>query len=236
MIKNVLFDLDGTLLPMDMDEFTNGYFKFLVKKAMSNSDRYEPETLIKTIWGGVKAMVINGGKACNEDAFWAYFASIYGEEALKDRAIFDEFYDKDFKCAKEFTGYNPEAKETVDACKKAGYKVVLATNPIFPESATRQRTNWAGLDVDDFEAFTTYENSTYCKPNPKYYLELLEKLGMNPAECLMVGNDVTEDMEAGLAAGMQVFLITDCMINKEKKDIDAYPHGSFKGLREYLNI
>lgn len=236
MIKNVLFDLDGTLLPMDMDEFTNGYFKFLVKKAMSHSDMYKPDELVKVIWGGVKAMVMNGGKGPNEDAFWEYFASVYGQDALKDRELFNEFYAKDFVCAKEFTGFNPEAKVTVDACKEAGYKVVLATNPIFPETATRQRTNWAGLDVEDFETFTTYENSTYCKPNPKYYLELLKKLDMDPAECLMVGNDVSEDMDAGLMAGMQVFLITDCMINKENKDIDAYPHGSFKELREYLGI
>lgn len=236
MIKNVLFDLDGTLLPMDMDEFTSGYFKFLVKKAASTSDKYKAEELIATIWGGVKAMVKNAGGRPNEDAFWEYFASVYGEESLKDKAIFDEFYAKDFICAKDFTGFNPEAKETVEKIKAAGYKVVLATNPIFPEVATVQRTQWAGLDVSDFEAFTTYENSTYCKPNPEYYLELLEKLGMDPSECLMVGNDVTEDMDAGLKAGLKVFLITDCMINKEGKDIEQYPHGSFKELREYLAV
>lgn len=234
MIKNVLFDLDGTLLPMDMDEFTNGYFKTLVKKAAKAG--YEPDDMIKTIWGGVKAMVMNKGVTSNEEAFWKYFASVYGEQALKDRAIFDEFYDKDFICAKDYVGFNPEAKLTVDAIKAAGYKAVLATNPIFPESATRQRVNWAGMDVSDFETFTTYENCTYCKPNPEYYLELLGRLGMDSAECLMVGNDVTEDMDAGLKAGMQVFLITDCMINKENKDISQYPNGSFKELREFLKV
>ena len=236
MIKNVLFDLDGTLLPMDMDEFTNGYFKFLVKKAMMSSDRYTPDELVKVIWGGVKAMVMNKGKMSNEDAFWAYFASVYGEDALADRAIFDEFYSNDFVCAKEFTGYNENAKKSVDAIKKAGYKVVLATNPIFPETATRQRVQWTGMDVSDFEAFTSYENCTYCKPNPEYYLELLDKLDMKPEECLMVGNDVDEDMEAGLKAGMQVFLITDCMINKRALDIEKYPHGTFADLLEFLSL
>ena len=234
MIKNVLFDLDGTLLPMDMDEFTNGYFKHLVKKAMSASDKYTPDDLVKCIWGGVKAMVMNKGELTNEDAFWKYFCSIYGEEAIGDRAIFDEFYAKDFICAKEYTGYNPEAKIAVDEIKEKGYHVVLATNPIFPETATRQRVNWTGMDVSDFEAFTTYENCTYCKPNPEYYLELLDKLNMKPDECLMVGNDVEEDMEAGLKAGMQVFLITDCMINKNDRDIEKYPHGTFGDLRKFI--
>lgn len=234
MIKNVLFDLDGTLLPMDMDEFTNGYFKFLVKKAMSSSDRYSPDELIKTIWGGVKAMVMNKGEKCNEDAFWGYFASVYGEDALADRKIFDDFYANDFICAKDFTGYNAEAKQAVEEIKREGYKVVLATNPIFPETATRQRVEWTGMDVSDFEAFTTYENCRYCKPNPEYYTELLVSLDMKPEESLMVGNDVEEDMEAGLKAGMQVFLITDCMINKKNLDIDKYPHGTFKDLLSYL--
>ena len=234
MIKNVLFDLDGTLLPMDMDEFTNGYFKFLVKKAMSSSDRYSPDELIKTIWGGVKAMVMNKGEKCNEDAFWEYFASVYGEDALADRKIFDDFYANDFICAKDFTGYNAEAKQAVEEIKREGYKVVLATNPIFPETATRQRVEWTGMDVSDFEAFTTYENCRYCKPNPEYYTELLVSLDMKPEESLMVGNDVEEDMEAGLKAGMQVFLITDCMINKKNLDIEKYPHGTFKDLLNYL--
>lgn len=232
MIKNVLFDLDGTLLPMDMDEFTTGYFKFLAKKALPHG--YEPEKLVKCIWGGVKAMTLNDGSKINEEAFWDYFASVYGEEARKDKEIFDEFYEKDFKCAKDFTGYNEKAKESVDKIKAMGYKVVLATNPVFPETATIQRAQWAGVDVNDFEAFTTYENSHFCKPNPKYYLELLNRLNMDPKECLMVGNDVTEDMDAGKAAGMSVFLIADCLINKENKDINDYPNGSFDDLVEYL--
>jgi len=234
MIKNVLFDLDGTLLPMDMDEFTNGYFKTLVKKAAPFG--YDPEELIKTIWAGVKAMVMNQADITNEEAFWNCFCKIYGEEKRADKAIFDDFYANDFICAKEFTGYNPKAKAAVETIKNAGYRVTLATNPIFPETATVQRVNWTGMDVKDFNFFTTYENSKNCKPNPQYYLDLLEKLNYVPDESLMVGNDVEEDMEAALKAGMQVFLITDCMINKKERDINQYPHGSFYDLIKYLNL
>ena len=49
----------------------------------------------------------------------------------------------------------------------------------------------------------------------------------------MVGNDVQEDMVAK-TLGMSVFLLTDCLINKEEKDISVYPHGGFEELREYL--
>ena len=50
----------------------------------------------------------------------------------------------------------------------------------------------------------------------------------------MVGNDVGEDMIAQ-QLGMKVFLLTDCIINKEEKDIAKYPQGSFEELKEYIS-
>lgn len=115
-----------------------------------------------------------------------------------------------------------------------GFRVALATNPIFPAVATESRVRWAGLEPDDFELYTTYENSKFCKPNPGYYSEIIKKLKCSAEECLMVGNDVTEDMIAE-KLGMKVFLLTDCLINKENKDITSYPCGSFDELIEYVN-
>ena len=115
-----------------------------------------------------------------------------------------------------------------------GYKTVLATNPIFPAVATESRMRWAGLEPSDFEYYTTYENSHYGKPNLKYYEEVLEKIGAKAEECLMVGNDVTEDMVV-TKLGMKVFLLTDCIINKQNEDINKYPYGTFEDLLHYLH-
>jgi FMN phosphatase YigB (HAD superfamily) len=62
---------------------------------------------------------------------------------------------------------------------------------------------------------------------------MTEKLGVSPEECLMVGNDVNEDMIAE-TLGMKVFLLKDCIINKDNKDISIYPNGSFGELMEYV--
>ena len=115
-----------------------------------------------------------------------------------------------------------------------GLRVALATNPIFPAVATESRIRWAGLEPEDFELRTTYENIGYCKPNPEYYREIAARLGVRPEECLMVGNDVTEDMVAE-SIGMQVFLLTDCLINKERKNIAKYPRGSFNQLMQFID-
>ena len=230
-ITTVLFDLDGTLLPMDNDEFTKGYFKLLAAKLAPHG--YEPKQLVEAIWAGTAAMVKNDGKQSNEAAFWKKFSEIYGEKVLADKPLFDEFYEKDFQKAKELCKVNPKAAIAVHTVKEMGFRVALATNPIFPATATESRIRWAGLEPDEFERYTTYENIGYCKPNPDYYREIAKRLGVEPEQCLMVGNDVTEDMIAE-TVGMKVFLLSDCLINKERKDIDQYKRGGFDQLLEYI--
>jgi len=232
-ITTILFDLDGTLLPMDNDEFTKGYFKLLAKKLAPYG--YEPQKLNDGIWSGTAAMVKNDGTKSNEQAFWEKFSEVFGEKALADKPLFDEFYEKEFQSAKAICGFNPKAAVAVHTIKEMGYRIALATNPIFPSAATESRISWAGFEPNDFELYTTYENIGFCKPNPDYYREIAKRLSVEQEQCLMVGNDVTEDMEAAQKAGMSVFLLTDCLINKERKDISVYPRGSFEQLMDFAN-
>ena len=230
-VKTILFDLDGTLLPMDQDVFVKSYFKRLAMKLAPLG--YEGKQLIDCIWAGTYAMIRNDGRCTNEAAFWAYFTQVYGQEALKDQPVFDAFYENEFQQVAADCGFTPAANETIQALKTLGFRLALATNPIFPAVATESRMRWAGLNQADFELYTTYENSTFCKPNPDYYREILQKLGCCAEECLMVGNDVSDDMVAQ-QLGMKVFLLTDCLINKANTDISIYPNGSFEELLAYV--
>ena len=149
--------------------------------------------------------------------------------------MFDDFYHNEFVGVKEICGFNPVAKEAVYRIKEAGYRVALATQPIFPLIATKHRASWAGLDLSDFELVTTYENIGFAKPNPEYYKEVCSRLGVEPSQCLMVGNDVDDDMSVA-DLGMQTFLLTDCLINNSDKDISIYNKGSFVDLIKFLNV
>ena len=229
--KMVLFDLDGTLLPMDQDKFMRAYFGGLARKLAPLG--YDADLLIKSIWGGSDAMVKNDGKMTNEDVFWAAFSTIYGKNARVDEPHFYQYYVEDFDKVKDVCGYEPKAAEAVRAIKNMGFRVALATNPLFPSIATEKRISWCGLSHDEFELFTTYENSSHCKPNLDYYREVVGKLGVSPEECLMVGNDVGEDMVAE-KLGMKVFLITRDLINKGREDISRYPSGGFAELLEFV--
>ena len=229
--KAILFDLDGTLLPMDQEIFIKAYFSGLAKKLAPLG--YEPEKLIKAIWTGTGAMVKNDGKSTNEEMFWQSFAGMFGADARKDEPVFAAFYADEFQRVQESCGFDPKARETIDAIKALGLRVILATNPIFPAIATESRMRWAGLDKAAFELYTTYENSSFCKPNPAYYQQILEKIGLQAEECLMVGNDVTED-GAAEKLGMDVFFLPKCLINKENRDISAYPQGDLDDLLAFI--
>jgi len=230
-ITTVLFDLDGTLLPMDQEVFIKDYFGRLAKKLSPYG--YEPKKLIEAVWTGTKAMVKNTGMKTNEAAFWEAFDKYFGYPASKDASVHQDFYHNEFNEVKDVCGFDPMAAQIVDRLKGKNIRVVLATNPLFPSVATENRIRWAGLDPEDFEYFTTFENSHYCKPNLDYYREIMDKLYLKPEKCLMVGNDTQEDMVAE-QLGMKVFLLTDCLINKAGEDISQYPHGSFTQLDAYL--
>lgn len=230
-LRCVLFDLDGTLLPMDQEEFTKAYFHLLAKKLAPRG--YEPKALVDAIWAGTAAMVKNDGRCSNEEAFWQRFTQIYGPKVQENKPVFEEFYANEFQNARTACGFNPQAAETVAEIRWMGYQVALATNPIFPAVATESRIRWAGLEPADFTLYTTYENSTHCKPNPAYFRDVAESLHLAPESCLMVGNDALEDTAAA-QVGMKVFLLTDCLINKDGRDISAYPQGSFEQLLDYV--
>lgn len=231
-IKTILFDLDGTLLPMDQDIFVEKYMRLLSFKMIKFG--YNPEMLVKSIWQGTKYMILNNGKNTNEKVFWDKMVEIYNESVLDDIDKFDTFYQNEFEQVKEVCGYNPKAKEIIKKLKNDGINLVLATNPIFPLVATKARIRWAGLEKEDFSYITTYENSSFCKPNTKYYEEILNKFNLNPSDCLMVGNDTSDDLAAA-SLGIKVFLLTDNLINVKNIDITKYPNGNFDDLLEYIN-
>lgn len=231
-MNTILFDLDGTLLPMDQEDFIKSYFGALA--AYMADYGFKPQPLIEAVWSCTRKMMQNDGSVSNCDRFWNSFSDLCGEEAVSHRTDFDRFYATDFEKAKAATRTQPLAAECIRLLKEKGYRLVLATNPIFPKAAMWSRIRWAGLKPDDFAWITTYENASYCKPNPKYYQEILQNIGVCAKDCLMVGNDVEEDMCAA-ALGMEVLLLTDCLINSREQDISSFRPVDFLGLREFVS-
>ena len=231
MIKACLFDLDGTLLPMDEPLFTKIYIGNLAKKFVRSALPYDK--IPHGIMAGLKAMVANDGKQTNEELFWKAFDSFTGTDHTPFMPMFEEYYANEFVLAKQGCGFNEASKEIIELCKEKKIRRILATNPIFPHMATHQRIQWAGLNVEDFELITTYEDSCFCKPNPDYYREILDKTGLKPEEVIMIGNDTKEDY-ASVLASIPMILVTD-NLKGDPDEIECLFKGTMKEVKDYLN-
>lgn len=233
MIKAILFDMDGTLLPMDINEFTMGYFKLLYKKMVGFG--VPQDVFVKAVLGGTKAMQANDGSALNKDVFWAFFTKVTGATAVDEMiAVSDDFYGNEFNEAINLTQPNPLAAAAVAAAHKAAGIVALSTNPLFPMPGQRTRMSWLGLSEEDFALVTSYETDCYCKPNPAYFTTVCERLGVDPADCLVIGNDEYEDMFCAAQAGIGAcYLVTDWMIASPEHPWDG-PRGTFAEMVEML--
>lgn len=223
MLNTILFDLDGTLLPMTQENFIKAYFGGLVKKFAPYG--FDKDSLIKGIWAGTNVMIKNDGTQSNSDAFWKTFAGIFGEKVYEYEPEFEQFYKNEFNSVKEVTTPTELSKKLVHMLKDKGYSLVLATNPIFPLVAVQTRLNWLGLSVDDFEYITTYDNSSFCKPNPAYFEQILAKIGKQPENCMMIGNNAVEDLSAA-KIGIKTYLVTDFAEDRDNADLTDQQMGS----------
>ena len=229
--KAIFFDLDGTLLPCDIDVFTKAYFTELAKVLAPYG--YEKDELVAAIWGGTKLMYKNDGSKSNCDVFWECFAKSAKGDVAKAKELCDAFYTKEFNNARAVCGENPLAVDAVKAARAAADVVVCATNPLFPMDGQRTRLSWVGLDGDMFDLVTSYETQCFCKPNPAYYKAICDKFDLDPSEVLMIGNDEDEDMFAAASLGMDTYLVTDCIISRGNGPYEG-KRGTFAEMVDFL--
>lgn len=230
----VLFDLDGTLLPAEQKPFVKRYFGLLSRSITEKG--FDADKAIETITKGLDAMTANDGTATNSALFEAVVKKAYKDAADSFISALLDFYATDFDKAKDVADAakikSNRVAERIGVLRDRGIKTVLATNPVFPRIALDVRLSWIGLTDRDFDHITDYENSHYCKPCVGYYREILSAIGKEPQSCIMIGNNVREDMAAA-KLGIKCLLVTDFPENPDGSDISAYTHG---GVDEMFGI
>jgi FMN phosphatase YigB (HAD superfamily) len=212
VIKAVLFDLDGTLLKVDMDDFLRHY---LHRLSVHFSHLIDPQQFLSDLLSSTQAMIVNDDPALtNRDVFMTDFFKRLPHPPEQILPLIDTFYKEVFPQLQKHVSSFPEIPSVIDTATALGFKLAVATNPLFPRAAIFHRIRWAGLDPDLFQLVTTYEIMHFCKPNPRYFCEITDYLGLAPAECLMVGNDVDDDINAAAGAGLKTLLVEDMLVNR----------------------
>lgn len=232
-IKAILFDLDGTLLDIDMEFFLQKYFQKMLNLA-GEFGLEKTDSLVQQIWRATEAMVMDKDPGrTNQQVFEEDFFRDYHHPPEVMKPFFDYFYTYGFSQLKDYCKCFPGVRSIVEKVFAKGYRVVIATNSLFPLSALEQRLDWAGVGDFPYELITSYEVMHFTKPHVEYYQEIADFMGLRPEECLMVGNDVSEDLSAG-RLGMKTFLVKDQLINRNNAPITADWQGYLADLAEFI--
>lgn len=220
--RAIFFDLDGTLLPMELDEFLGSYFTAL--DAFVRDRGYDSQAFSDALNASIKAMA-HHDRATNAQAFWETFGERFPARPDEMKRLLDEFYAGPFCHVGDAVVPNPSIRRAIDVLREKGYPLVVATMPLFPPAAVRERLRWAGLDPASFSRITTYENSRSVKPKLSFYAENLAACGIRGEEALMVGNNTVEDL-AALGLGIDGYLVTDHLLDPVSYDLSTVAHGS----------
>ncbi|MFX1393701.1 MAG: HAD family hydrolase [Promethearchaeota archaeon] len=226
-IKAILFDLDGTLLEVNLREFIPEYLKLL---ASSVSHLVRQNKFISKLMIASKAIDKNDGNKTNEEIFAETFFPLIGFAREEIEPYIHKFYKDDFPKLRQYTRRKPAARKVMETAFEKGYEIVIATTPLLPETAIKQRLEWAGLADFPYNLITTLENTRANKPNLLYYKGILETIDRPPEACIMVGDEDKDMIAANL--GIYTFLVQSS--NTELNS--STPKPNYRGTLVDLNI
>lgn len=205
-VRAILFDLDGTLLDLDLGGFLKRYFAALDEASAPLAFGQPAGEFMASLHHAVGQMMEPHPGRVNRDVFYESLLDQTGVDLNEHWHVYERFYRDVFPTLAGTSGPAKGARRAVTTALELGLRVAIATNPIFPREAVRHRLAWAGLDDLEFGAITTYEEMCACKPHADYYRQTAGLLGVPTSECMMVGDDKTLDLPAA-DVGMRTFYV-----------------------------
>ncbi len=227
IIRAVLFDLDGTLVDVDMNRFVPIYLRRLTEYM---SDQVDPAQAIQALHHAVAAMFANtDAKRTLESILLEVLESELAISPERYGECLQQFCQNDLDELRPLVTGHPLSGQLIESSQSRGWEVVLATNPIFPRVIIDARLAWGELDPEVFHHVTAYETAHFCKPSANFFEEVLERLQIPAEACLMVGNDTLHDLSAS-QVGMQTCLLTPWSIDRSGTHFKA----DWQGCHEEL--
>ncbi len=205
MSVTLLIDLDDTLLINPLESFMPAYIKLLSKKL---APYVAPEKMVPQLLAATDCMIkIPSSNKTLEQTFDENFYPQLGLQKTEIEPLINDFYQNEFNELQQVTRLRLEAVKLIEYAVSKNYTIVVATNPLFPQTAMRSRLRWAGFSETNFpfKFVTSYELMHFSKPKPAYYAEILGKLGWPRGPVCMVGNSLKEDILPALSLGIPGF-------------------------------
>ncbi len=203
MIKAVLLDMDNTLLFNPDVAFAQNFimlFERHFEDAGFENVRQNLRTAIQAMGSEQQGNITN----------LALALKIIGKDNIDyAKQVLNTFYTDVYPNLKHCIKPVDGVAELIYRLKDMGLEIVIATNPIYPEIAIRQRMKWANLPLDDdlYHLITSADIMHFAKPDPAYYAEILGRVGVEPDETLMVGDSVRNDIIPAQTIGIRTIKV-----------------------------
>lgn len=234
MSITLLIDLDDTLLLNPLESFMPAYIKLLSQKL---TPHVAPEKMVPQLLAATDCMIKTPSSAKTlEQTFDENFYPVLGFEKSDIAPLINDFYQNEFNELQKVTSLRPEAVKLIEHGTSKDYTIVVATNPLFPQTAMRSRLRWAGFTEENFpfKFVTSYEIMHFSKPNPAYYAEILGKLGWPRGPVCMVGNSLKEDILPSAALGIPGFWVDGKIEKLDDVQKEIIPFGSLNDVIPWL--
>lgn len=231
-IEAILFDLDGTLLRVQMEHFIPRYVERLADLCAAE---IKPKRFVRSMLDAIRQLINDegGGDCSNEERLFGLLRQQLGISSEALSHCLDHFARNHLEELKPLVHPIPLAVQIINDCKGLGIPLVLATNPVFPRFMIEARMAWGGVNQALFCHVTSYENSRYCKPQAGYFQDIADLLELPAQRCLMVGNDSSHDLAAA-ATGMQTFLVDTWLVERQEKRWPSHYRGDHSVLQRFL--
>jgi FMN phosphatase YigB (HAD superfamily) len=230
-VKSILFDLDGTLLSIEMEAYIDGYIDGLARCFEDMVDRLVfTEVLLDS---AIALLNADDGGQTNEEHFLALVTRQLGISRTQLHQRLELFYRTRLDALAPLVKPFPLSRRILRRCFERGFQVALATNPVFPRPVIDARLRWAGLDDFPYHLISSYENSHFCKPHPRFFRNILTILNISAHEAIMVGNDTRYDL-AAQQAGIATFLVDTCLIDRDGLSHTAAFRGNHANLLDFI--
>ena len=230
MTLTLLLDLDDTLLETNMGAFIPAYFQALSKHI---AEYVQPDKMLPALMKGTELMLASEDPTHTlQEVFEAYFYPKLGVPKEQVNHVIEQFYDEVFPSIGSVTRKREGAIELVDWAFSKGYRIAIATDPIFPRKAVFHRIRWAGLDPERFELVSSFETFHFTKSHSAYFAEVLGRLGWPNDPVLMVGNDVDRDLKPAQSLGLKTYHVDE--ESASSSGPEAGGSGKLSDLRSWL--
>lgn len=210
-LQAVLFDLDGTLLQVDMQRFIPEYVEGLAEFCADLAERRRFTDVVLKATGAL--LRSQQGESSNQQLFLSAIERHLAISPDLFQQRLQHYCVEGLPALAALITPHPLVPRILRGCFERGLKVVIATNPVFPRPLVEARLAWGGMADFAFDLVTSYENCRYCKPHPGYFEDILQTLELAPVHCLMVGNDTEHDL-AAKQAGIATYLLDTWMIDR----------------------